>query len=362
MRGCARVIGASEQRVQSTCLLVLAVVAAGFGLRWLAPVLVPFALALFISVGLGLGVNFLVTRLRLPRGPAVFIVLALGLTLLGGVGSLIAASVRQLAADAPVYAAQLEQLSGRVEALWPGQAGMARGELAAEFWKLAAGSVGGLLADTAGSILGILSQSLLVLIFVVFLTLGGEAAGERSAGSLPEVRRRVERYLVAKALISAMTGTLVGVTLALLGVPLALSFGVLACLLNFIPNVGSVVATLLPLPVVIVSPEVTPGAAALAIALPTLIQGVMGNVVEPRMLGDALDLHPVTILLSLILWGMLWGVVGMLLATPISAVLKIFLERFAGGKPLAELLAGRPRALLKQLEAPASNPQQGTRP
>lgn len=355
-------IGASEGRVQSICLLVLAVVAAGFGLRWLAPVLVPFALALFISVGLGLGVEFLVTRLRTPRTPAVFIVLALGLLLLGGVGSLIAASVRQLAADAPVYAAQLEQLSGRFDALWPGDTGIARGELAAEFWKLAAGSIGGLLADTAGSILGILSQSLLVLIFVIFLTLGGESGGRSGAGSLPEVRHRVERYLVAKAMISAMTGTLVGVILALLGIPLALSFGVLAFLLNFIPNVGSIVATLLPLPVVIVSPEVTPGAAALAIALPTLVQVVMGNVIEPRMLGDALDLHPVTILLSLILWGMLWGVVGMLLATPISAVLKIFLERFAGGRPFAELLAGRPGALLKQLEAPPQSAAQERQP
>ena len=79
----------------------------------------------------------------------------------------------------------------------------------------------------------------------------------------------------------------------------------------------------------------------LAIAVPAAIQAVMGNLVEPRMMGDSLDLHPVTILMSLIFWGMLWGVVGMLLATPITAVLKIFLERFEGTRPLANLLAGR---------------------
>ena len=62
-------------------------------------------------------------------------------------------------------------------------------------------------------------------------------------------------------------------------------------------------------------------------------------------MGDALDLHPVVILLTLIFWGMLWGVPGMLLATPLTATLKIVLEKFDGSRPLADLLAGRMSAL-----------------
>ena len=84
---------------------------------------------------------------------------------------------------------------------------------------------------------------------------------------------------------------------------------------------------------------------ALAIAgvflLPGAIQLAVGNLVEPMVMGENLDLHPVTILMSLIFWGLLWGIVGMLLATPIMAVLKIIFSRLEITRPIAELLAGR---------------------
>jgi AI-2 transport protein TqsA len=131
------------------------------------------------------------------------------------------------------------------------------------------------------------------------------------------------------------------VVLAVLGIDLAMVFGLLAFLLNFIPSIGSLVATLLPLPVVIFNPEISTTTAVLAIALPGLIQLVLGNVVDPLVMGESLDLHPVAIVLSLILWGMIWGVVGMLLAAPIAAILKLLLERLELTAPLAHLLAGR---------------------
>ena len=79
----------------------------------------------------------------------------------------------------------------------------------------------------------------------------------------------------------------------------------------------------------------------LAIVLPAVIQFVIGNVIEPRIMGGSLDLHPITILLALIVWGMLWGIVGMLLATPLTAVMKIFFERIEHTRAFADLLAGR---------------------
>ena len=99
--------------------------------------------------------------------------------------------------------------------------------------------------------------------------------------------------------------------------------------------------TFLPLPVVIASPDVSMAAAVLAIAIPGAIQLTIGNIIEPKVMGESLDLHPVAILLNLIIWGMLWGIVGMLLSTPILAVMKILFEKFEGTRPLAALLAGR---------------------
>ena len=80
---------------------------------------------------------------------------------------------------------------------------------------------------------------------------------------------------------------------------------------------------------------------ALVILLPGAVQFTIGNIVEPLVTGEGLDLHPVTILLALVFWGLLWGVVGMLLAAPITAVLRIVLGRLEITRPVAELLAGR---------------------
>ena len=80
---------------------------------------------------------------------------------------------------------------------------------------------------------------------------------------------------------------------------------------------------------------------ALAIILPGTVQMVVGNVIEPKLLGDSLELHPITVLLSLIFWGIIWGIPGMLLAAPITAVLKILLENIEITKPVATLLEGK---------------------
>jgi AI-2 transport protein TqsA len=80
---------------------------------------------------------------------------------------------------------------------------------------------------------------------------------------------------------------------------------------------------------------------AAVILVPGLVQLVIGNGIEPLIMGEGLDLHPVTVLLALIFWGLLWGVVGMLLAAPMTAVLRIVLGRIETTRPVAELLAGR---------------------
>ncbi|MHC4224754.1 MAG: AI-2E family transporter [Planctomycetota bacterium] len=110
------------------------------------------------------------------------------------------------------------------------------------------------------------------------------------------------------------------------------------------PNIGSVIATILPLPVILVSPELGATSKVVAVAGPAVINFVLGNLVEPKMMGTSVDLHPVTILLALVFWGMLWGIAGMLLAVPMTASLKILFEKLDLTRPVANLLAGRPAA------------------
>ena len=176
-------------------------------------------------------------------------------------------------------------------------------------------------------------------VFVIFLLIGRSA---RPRGSVwAEVESRVQRYLGIKFLVSLVTGFSVGSVLSFLGVPYALMFGLLSFLLNFIPSVGSVIATVLPLPVVMVDPSLSGSTAVLAIALPGAIQLTMGNFIEPKIYGESLGLHPVVTLMSLVLWGTLWGVVGMFLAAPLAAIVQILLGRLEHTRPFAEAMAGR---------------------
>jgi AI-2 transport protein TqsA len=293
-------------------------------------------LALFVAFALQPLVEFGVQRARLPRVLAIFATGLLALLLLWMVGGLLSTSVAQLAANASSYQAQISHLIDLVADP------LARLGIELPAGISAAGisgrAIGETLLGATNAIVELLSQSLLVTIFVIYLLIGGS---KPPTGVWREIELRVQRYLITKAILSAATGVLVGLTLSILGVDLALAFGLFAFLLNFIPTVGSVIATLLPLPVVLVSPEISATTATLAIAIPGAIQFVIGSVLEPKIMGDSLDLHPIAILIALIFWGMLWGVVGMLLAAPITAVMKILFERLEVTRPLARLLSGR---------------------
>jgi AI-2 transport protein TqsA len=335
-----------ERRIQTVCLLLLSAVALGAALYWLRPVMIPFVLALFLALGATPLVNLQVRSLRLPRGLAVATTLMLALLVAFGVSLLLSSSVQKLGAEAASYQKQLRHLIEQFAQVLPlEQLGVSAQDTASALSEIPVSAVGSFLLGTTNAIMNTLSQSVLVLIFVIYLISGGRSTGSRQASrTWGEIEERIERYLLWKAALSASTGVLVGGTLALLGVDLAMVFGLFAFLLNFIPSVGSVIATLLPLPVVIVSPDVSLTVAVLAIAVPGAIQFTIGNVIEPRVMGESLDLHPITILMSLILWGMLWGIVGMLLATPITAVMKILFEKLEITRPVAALLAGRPGA------------------
>lgn len=324
-----------EQRIQTICLLILAMVALAVTLYWLRPVMIPFVLASFLAIALSPLIDLLVRYFRTPRSLAILVALLLGFVILNVIGWLISVSVSQLAANAGAYQGRIEELMAwAARALQLGEFGKAN-----VLSQLSVGRISGLLVKTTNALLGIVSQGLLVMVFLVFLLLGG--GGVRSGGVWGEAESRIRRYLVTKTVLSAATGLLVGGVLLALGIDLAIVFGLFAFLLNFIPSIGSVIATLLPLPVVLVSPDVSSTTAALAIALPAAIQVALGSVMEPKIMGQSLDLHPVSIILALMVWGMLWGIVGMLLATPLTAVMKILFERLEVTAPIADLLAGR---------------------
>lgn len=326
----------SESRLQSACLLILTILAIGAALYFLRPVLVPFVLALFLSLILRTVIDFQVETLRLPHGLALPGALLGGLVLLGLVGLLVSTSVAEVQAKADVYEAKWNRLVENIEQALP----LERFHFDPDSLTDPLGDrARGLLEDGMKALLSVLSDGLLVLIFTIFMVTGtGRGA---STGMWADIESRVKTYIATKVFVSAVTGIAVGAVLAVLGIDLALVFGLFAFLLNFIPNIGSIIASLLPVPIVVLS-DVSTATAILALGIPALIQFMVGNIIEPKIMGSAVDLHPVTILMALIFWGMLWGFVGMLLSVPLTTSLKLIFERIEITRPVARVLAGRP--------------------
>jgi AI-2 transport protein TqsA len=330
-----------DLRIQTISQLVLATIATAAALYWLGPVLIPFLLALFLAMGLAPLIDLQLRYLKAPRPLAVAITFLVGFLILYLLATLVAASVAQLTANADVYQEQISRLWFRALEVVPFERfGVERAEVAGSLPFSPGKILGGRLLAVTRALVDLVSKGFLVLVFLFFL-LSGSGAARSVPGVWREVTVKIQRYLVTKSAISAVTGLAVGGVLAALGIDLAMVFGLLAFLLNFIPSIGSIVATLLPLPVVIFNPSISTTTALLAIAVPGTIQLLIGNVVDPLVMGESLDLHPIAIVLSLIFWGMIWGVVGMLLAAPIAAILKLLLERLELTAPLAHLLAGR---------------------
>ncbi|MDA1264592.1 MAG: AI-2E family transporter [Planctomycetota bacterium] len=316
-----------HQRIQTFSLLTIAAVTLGAALNWLTPVMVPFMLAFFFTVVLTPVVEALHRKLKLPRLLALFLTGVLGLVIAGLLGALVAQSVAQL--DVQVY---VERFIGLRDA-WAPKLGLNKEALTD--LKITPTQVNSIASGVANGLLGILSQLVLVMIFMMFLV-----SGRAYSGTLGDVEQRIKGYVMTKVVVSSITGVLTWLVLMLLGIEMAIVFGLLAFLLNFIPSIGSIIATVMPLPIVL-GGDYELYQQVGAILIPGVIQFSVGNLLEPRMLGDSMDLHPVTILLALIFWGMIWGFVGTLLATPITAVVRILLDKLPETRPVAELMAGR---------------------
>ncbi|MCX6175204.1 MAG: AI-2E family transporter [Ignavibacteriales bacterium] len=140
-----------------------------------------------------------------------------------------------------------------------------------------------------------------------------------------DITEQVQRYIVTKFLISLSVGLLVGIILWLFKIEFFIIWAAFAILLNFIPNVGSVFAVIMPTLMALVQYE-SFGYAAVVAAVLIVAQNIIGNIIEPKIFGDRLGLNPLVILLSLLLWGYIWGIVGMFLAVPLTAIGKIILS------------------------------------
>jgi predicted PurR-regulated permease PerM len=202
-----------------------------------------------------------------------------------------------------------------------------------------------------GNFLEFLTATFVVLIYLIFLIAErvslpgrvarafGEARAKEIMAVVESINRAVHDYISLKTFVSVLQGLLSFTVLAAFGVDFAVMWGILIFLFNFIPYIGSFVAVSLPIVLSFLQYAEEPWKPLLITLLLLLIQRVVDNLIEPRLTGHKLGLSPLIVLLSLAFWAWLWGVVGMILAVPLTVIVKIVLENIRETKPLATLIS-----------------------
>lgn len=332
----------SEQlRLITVSVLLIAMLALGAIFVYAKSVLIPFVLAMFISILVSPVQTWLVVRAKLPFWVGFTAALLVVLSVVAAFVGLLTLSVNSVVAGIREYGQQLivsiDQTTQWLNK-WTEQWGYS---VDLDTLKLNAQEVLRNLATASMSIFQSVLQTMLFLTVFLILILLGKDPYAASQGFLAQIESATRKYIFIKTVVSAITGVGAWLILKWLNCPMAEMIGVVTFILNYIPSIGSILATFLPIPLVLA--QFGPSWKIFwVLLLLGILQNVMGNLIEPKIQGKGLKLHPVAILLSLALWGLLWGPVGMFLAAPIAAVIRVVLDNFETTRPIALLMGGTP--------------------
>ena len=326
-----------DKRIRLLLPLAALVIVIG-GLRAADTILIPFMVAVFVTV-LSLPILFWLQKLGVPRAIAVVITITGTTAVLAGAGFLVTMGLVEFADRLPRYRGDLDREVAQVVA-WLDEHGFVvkstdilDPETAVELVQKSTAAVAGVVQDT-----------IIVLLIVVFMLF--EAAyfpaklratmGERMVRDVSRVTEEVQRYLAIKTLMSAAVGLAAGIWVAFCDVDYPIFWGLVAFLMHYVPNIGAFLASIPP---VILAVFENGTGTALVVALGyTVINMVLGNLVEPALMGRRFGLSTLVVFLSLIFWGWVWGPIGMLLSVPLTIIVKILLEGSDEWRWLAVLL------------------------
>jgi len=313
------------------------------GMKAASSILVPFFLAVFIAV-ICAPPLFWLQRKGVPKVLALALILVTILIVGLLFGALIGPSLNDFLSSLPDYQ---ERLSTHITALigWLREKGI--NIPAKEVPRtLHPGWVMNLAGGIFSALSSVLTNGFLILLTVVFILL--EVADfpkklravlknpERSLSTIEKFSQDAKRYLVIKTLISAAEALVIWLWLLILGVDYPVLWGTLVFLLNYVPNIGSIIAAL---PAVLLALVQLGVGSALLTALGFVVANiVLGNLVEPKLMGKGLSLSTLVVFLSLVFWGWVLGPIGMILSVPMTSLVKIALESYEETRGLAIML------------------------
>ena len=305
-------------------------------------VLVPLIIAGLLYFVFAPVVNFL-EQIRIPRAISIIIVVLILLGFFYFIGFLVQTGIHSFIKVYPRFQVRLALLIRDAQSLLNTPFGDARGIVPDINWMMTLRTT---LLSLSGSFLKFAGGVGIILVFLIFLLLERPYFQSKLINAFDDTTRRkvgeildhiniqVGRYLAVKLFISVITGLEVYLALLFLHIDFPILWGVVAVLVNFIPNLGAlfviVVTTLMSLVQFYPAFDLP----IVTFVVMSLIQVVMGNFIDPRLLGSRLNLSPFIILVSLIFWGWLWGIVGAFLSVPITVVIKIICDNVPYLRPI----------------------------
>lgn len=345
-------------------LTVAALVLVLAGMKAAEEVLVPLVFSAFIATLTSPAVLWLEQK----RVPGVF---AVGLVVLGvvivmvGLVSVLGGSVNAFVASIPRYQERLNQSLGQYIEVLDGFGITVSAENLRRMVNPAQ------IMDIAGELVtqltAMLSDTLLILFTLAFMLF--EVAGfpkklRRALGNpdadlsrYAALAAEVKRYVVIKSYLSVATGLVLGLFLGFQGVDFAILWALIVFLLNYIPTIGSIIAAVPPTLLALV--QFGAGSALVTASGFVVVNTVIGNVIEPRLMGKKLGLSTLVVWLSLVFWGWLWGPMGMLLSVPLTMIVKILLESSEQFRSVAMLMDQPPLSTRMSLAGSLSMDSRG---
>jgi AI-2 transport protein TqsA len=314
------------------------------GIKAATAIVVPFLLSVFIAMACSPIITW-ANQYRLPRAIAVILVILIIVTFGLILAGLVSQSMNEFSLNMPRYREQLDgEFAWAIGQLDTFNISVDKQQLLSY---LDPGAAMNMATNLLSSLGGVLTDFLLILLIVVFMLFEAESVPKKIHIALDDPSMKIQQidkflvsvknYLAIKTLVSLGTGIIIGLWLYFLGVDHFLLWAVLAFLLNYIPNIGSIIAAV---PAVLLAFVQLGATAAGLTALGFVVSNmVMGNVIEPRYMGRGLGLSTLVVFLSLIFWGWLLGTVGMLLSVPLTMIVKIALESSPDTRWVALLLA-----------------------
>jgi predicted PurR-regulated permease PerM len=316
------------------------------GQTLLLPLVIAGAIAYLISILAHAITTPTYKGFSVPKPLAMFLAIAIILLSLSYLIQLIMVNIQSVIKVAPEYQQNLEALFFKTYSLF------LEGEVPKVREFLNQLDFGAYLQSFGATVRALISSMGIITVYLIFLlleqrTFGGKIKAiirdpkrqEDTFELIDKMRSDIRSYVGIKVLTSAATGLISYAVLKVVGVDFASFWAVLIFLLNFIPTIGSIIATLFPSLLTLVQFP-TLGPFIVTISVLTAVQFCIGSLIEPRLMGNRLNLSPIVILLSLGLWGSVWGIPGMFLCVPITVSIMIICSYFPATRPLAILLSG----------------------